>query len=604
MMNKGVWLGGLLLSLGGWLSGVAAQEPTWRPVSPRAAAPDSDTGPEPAPAAELGRPLVVVPALSPQRPLLLPINFELPASPELALPTSAATPAPLPSALHAPELPVIATSAAAPAPGTAPAEDASNEPSEFAQDRRPPTGGRIVSPTRPAAGRGVVAPATWTAPPAGRGPISALTYWAPCNYTAQTIQPVAAAIPQPAADLPPADVAAATQPAPNPATWLPAPAGVNPWTTGGPPTLPAAGDMPGPGTGCQTCKYFYADAEYLLWWLKGERTPPLLTTSSAADFGILRAPTTRVLFGGNSDLNDQARSGARFTVGCMDCGTGFELSGFFAAPRSTDLTVSSMNFPVLGRPFFNVNSNQQFSQLIALPGVSVGNAVINAPSEFWGAEANLRCNLCCSDCYSVGALAGFRYLDLDESLKITENIQGLSTAPPPFTNELITVFDRFATHNQFYGGQIGIDGRYVYGAWSVEGRFKLGLGATEQTINIDGGQRFQGPTGTVAIARGGLLALHSNIGHFSQSRFSVVPEVTLNVGYQLTPHLRTFIGYNFLEWTNVVRPGDQIDTSLNVSRIPNFPTNSPPSNSGHPLVPFRQSDFWAQGLIVGFELTF
>jgi hypothetical protein len=341
-----------------------------------------------------------------------------------------------------------------------------------------------------------------------------------------------------------------------------------------------------------------------LWWVKGEHVPVLLTTSAAPDFGILGAPTTRVLLGGN-DLNTDARSGGRFTAGWwLDChGDAVEVGGFWLGQGATNFSANSGQFPVLARPFFNVNTNQQFSQLVALPNVTAGTAVVSAPSQFWGAEVNLRRNLCCGCDWRLDALAGFRYLDLQESVQVTEIIQGLPTAPAPFTNQAITVFDRFATHNQFYGGQIGLDGRYAWGRWSIDGRFKLGLGATEQTLDISGGQRFVAPDGTVSLFKGGLLALPSNIGHFTQSHFSVVPELTINLGYQFTNHVRGFIGYNWLLWTNVMRPGDQIDPLLNVTQIPNFPTTAPPSTLNRPLVPFKQSDFWAQGLIVGVEIT-
>ena len=43
-------------------------------------------------------------------------------------------------------------------------------------------------------------------------------------------------------------------------------------------------------------------AEYLIWWAKGDKTPPLVSTGSPApDFPALSAiPTPRILFGGNS----------------------------------------------------------------------------------------------------------------------------------------------------------------------------------------------------------------------------------------------------------------------------------------------------------------
>ena len=35
-------------------------------------------------------------------------------------------------------------------------------------------------------------------------------------------------------------------------------------------------------------------------------------------------------------------------------------------------------------------------------------------------------------------------------------------------------------------------------------------------------------------------------------------EATVNLGYWLTPHVKAYVGYNCLFWSNVVRPGDQI----------------------------------------------
>jgi hypothetical protein len=48
----------------------------------------------------------------------------------------------------------------------------------------------------------------------------------------------------------------------------------------------------------------------------------------------------------------------------------------------------------------------------------------------------------------------------------------------------------------------------------------------------------------------------------------VVPEVGVKVGYQVTPHLRAQVGYDFLYWSDVVRPGSQIDPLINTNLIP------------------------------------
>jgi hypothetical protein len=104
--------------------------------------------------------------------------------------------------------------------------------------------------------------------------------------------------------------------------------------------------------------------------------------------------------------------------------------------------------------------------------------------------------------------------------------------------------------------------------------------------------------------QGGLLALNSNIGRFNKDHFSFVPEIGMNVGYQINDNVRVFAGYNFLYWTGVMRPGDQIDRSLDVSRIPNFPVNAAPVSTIHPSVPFKTTDFWATGVNVGIEFRY
>ena len=113
------------------------------------------------------------------------------------------------------------------------------------------------------------------------------------------------------------------------------------------------------------------------------------------------------------------------------------------------------------------------------------------------------------------------------------------------------------------------------------------------------------PDGTRRVVAGGLLGLSSNIGNSHKDHFSFVPEVGMNVGYQVNDNIRIFGGYNFLYWTGVMRPGDQIDRSLDVTKIPNFPVaGTPAMGQPRPTVPFRTSDFWAQGITVGIEFRY
>ena len=71
---------------------------------------------------------------------------------------------------------------------------------------------------------------------------------------------------------------------------------------------------------------------------------------------------------------------------------------------------------------------------------------------------------------------------------------------------------------------------------------------------------------------GGVLTQTSNIGRYYRNPFAVVPEVTISLGVQFAPWLRGTIGYNILYWSNVARPGNQID--LVVDRFTCRPTRT------------------------------
>ncbi|MGH7226937.1 MAG: BBP7 family outer membrane beta-barrel protein, partial [Gemmataceae bacterium] len=152
----------------------------------------------------------------------------------------------------------------------------------------------------------------------------------------------------------------------------------------------------------------YLGAEYLLWWISGQPMPILATTSNPSDFGILGAPSTQVLFGGN-EINTKPFSGGRFTIGYWlgdDKTVGVEVVGFFLGPNSTNYSTNSSLTPLIARPFTRADNGEQFSQLTALPGVAAGTLSIAAPTLLWGLEGNVRLPWCVGCNYLISGLVG------------------------------------------------------------------------------------------------------------------------------------------------------------------------------------------------------
>jgi hypothetical protein len=202
-------------------------------------------------------------------------------------------------------------------------------------------------------------------------------------------------------------------------------------------------------------------------------------------------------------------------------------------------------------------------------------------------------------------------MDLVETLTIQDVLNPLSTdagftflgqpVGPPST---IVDFDRFRASNHFYGGQLATRANWYAGLWDVTVVGKLALGGTEQIIGVDGGSILYTPGSAPVSAVGGILAQPSNIGRYYHCAFTAVPEVDLNVGYQITPWLRAQVGYSFIYWSSVVRPGDQIDRTVNPFQVPTDQNYGAGTGPARPVLTPHTTDFWAQGINFGLEFRF
>jgi hypothetical protein len=350
--------------------------------------------------------------------------------------------------------------------------------------------------------------------------------------------------------------------------------------------------------------FSFLQAEYLSWWVNPGRIPVLASTGTPQSGGFLGLPDTEVLLGPGT-FGPTRRDGFRIRGGTYfdDCtGWGIDGSFFFLGRASETFVANSDQFPVLTRPFFSQNAQLEFGEIVAFPGLSRGVLEISNDSFLWGADLNVRKALCRTCQGERGWLAGYRHLNLTENLIMTEFITAAGALAPDPLGTRITVRDRFQTQNQFHGAQVGGFWGHRYGRLDVDARASVAMGITHQIISIDGTQERTRPGESTQLFRGGLLATGTNLGRFTSNRFSVVPEATINVGLTIAPGIRTYVGYNYLFWSNVVRPGDQIDRVLDETLIPNPRIGVVPAGQNRPAVPFRQSSLGIHGIQFGLEL--
>jgi hypothetical protein len=362
------------------------------------------------------------------------------------------------------------------------------------------------------------------------------------------------------------------------------------------------------------CGRNWLDPELLLWWNRGSQVPALVTTSSPQFNGIVGRGDTQVLLGGS--FGETYRVGMRVGGGRWfdESETrGVDWRLFFVSPTSSTFSASVPPYPLLARPFFNVNAgintpNVGFgpsAEVIAGPGVATGNVTAQIRGTVWGAEANYRRFLVGNPCARLDLLVGYRYLNVNEELTITERFQRIPNSDPNVGIPAVagTIMDRFRTENSFHGGQIGLAGTMNRGRWSLDTRATIAFGSVRQTVDINGNQMLTFANGMTTNTPGGLLAVPgANIGRWSQDRFAVVPEVGFNIGWQATDRMKLFVGYNFLYLSSAVRPGEAIDPFIDAARVPNLL----PAGAGMPMAgvvrpqpTYGSSGYFIQGISFG-----
>ena len=92
---------------------------------------------------------------------------------------------------------------------------------------------------------------------------------------------------------------------------------------------------------------------------------------------------------------------------------------------------------------------------------------------------------------------------------------------------------------------------------------------------------------------GGLLTQATDLGEHSRDRLAFVPEVTLNLGYQVTPHLRVYVGYDGLDIHRVAQPGDQIGFFTSTTQVTFAGTTT--ATVTQAAFHFKDTEVWCKG---------
>lgn len=357
-----------------------------------------------------------------------------------------------------------------------------------------------------------------------------------------------------------------------------------------------------------------------------------------------------------TDVNLGYQKGARVFAGfwCDPEDTiGFEVRGFILEHRefmfnnttanlntgsvdtgfSNQLIIQTIPTATAGTQITTTSTTTQNTPIILNTSGSV-LLIGKADESFWGVEANLRALCARFGSARLEVVTGYRTFDLAESmvtnttLNLTNTVQpplpplpGPSTVvngvpqpattvtvlqpPPPALFGSMVLHDRISTRNIFYGAQLGLSGDVWCGRLNFKGTAKFGVGDMHQVITIENNNTVISGFGSAAgtVNGGGLLTGAADPGRHTHEKVCWFTDVNAQLGYLVCPWLRAYAGYDFLNLTQVARPGNQVvftPTTVNVN-IAGVPTNATVNSPGFT---FFSNQMWVQGLSFGVELRF
>lgn len=358
--------------------------------------------------------------------------------------------------------------------------------------------------------------------------------------------------------------------------------------------------------GCDPCSsraWFRADV--MFGWLSGYDTPPLLARNpvgTAIDYvGDVTSPETRVIFGGNN-IGDDVRIGGRLFGGYWfdDCRKwGVQADVFGIGNDNEDIDIYSDGDPILSRPFYNTDPayDAADAQVLALGGVASGQFTASSSSRLFSVAPALRFNICCCggaaacapQCYDpcdpcaqgyasgasgcgiggggcgfgscgqgatasrVDLIAGYRFLQLREGFSTREILYPTGPGYTPGTS--FTLLDDIDTKNDFHAFELGANWQLQRGRLLWDFGWSAAFGELTRRYTLNGRTQIYAPSGLNETVAGGFLVPPENIGSFESSKFTVMPQARIGLGYCIARNIRLHADYSFLYLDNVFRPG-------------------------------------------------
>jgi hypothetical protein len=193
-----------------------------------------------------------------------------------------------------------------------------------------------------------------------------------------------------------------------------------------------------------------------------------------------------------------------------------------------------------------------------------------ADQNFWALDLIGRCHLYAESTVHVDGLLGYRHFYYQDRLAIHSEVTTL--ARPLLPGTFINSFDEVMTKNTYDGVFIGADLAANCGPWSFVIRPAVTIAYLQADVTRDGATTVTLPERTRLDFPGGTYLKNDDIGAFSTSGWTLLPEIGLRVTRSFGENVALVLGSTLLYFPEVAFAAPQLDLGLDPQRtLPNRP---------------------------------
>jgi len=198
---------------------------------------------------------------------------------------------------------------------------------------------------------------------------------------------------------------------------------------------------------------------------------------------------------------------------------------------------------------------------------NLANGSVNfdvAEQTFWALDLLGRCRLFDDGCLRVDGLVGYRRVSYQDTATVRSEVDTLARPLLPGTR--LSSIDLIQTENTYDGALLGVEVEMTRGCWEFAVRPTITIAMYQSVVDRIGATTVTLPDLRRLAFPGGTYLRSADLGTFSASGWTVIPEIALRATRACGENVRLTFGTSLLYLPEAARALPQLDIGLDPDR--------------------------------------